>query len=186
MAWLKMHDNSLFAILLSKGWWVSGLVAVAVFGAARIFMPWDFSAFVAAPFAIISLWVAWKQLRAPGPARIARTVEKVRAMSWDEFAAALEAAYRREGYTVSRIDGGQADFELVRELRHTLVVAKRWKAGRTGIEPLRELDAAREKREAHEGVYVVTGEVSEQARKFAAEKRIRILEGAELATLMRF
>jgi hypothetical protein len=68
LAWLKMHDNSLFAILMRKGWWVSGLVAVGVFGAARIFMPWDFSAFVAAPFAIISLWVAWKQLRAPGPA----------------------------------------------------------------------------------------------------------------------
>jgi restriction system protein len=185
MAWLKMHDNSLFAILLNKSWWVSGLVAAGVFGVARIFLPWDFAAFVSGPFAAISLYVMYRQIRTPGAARIAKTNEKLRAMSWDEFAAAIEAAYRREGYAVSRIAGGQADFELVRELRHTLVVAKRWKAGRTGIEPLRELDAVREKREAHAGFYVVTGEVSAQARVFAAERKITIVEGAQLAELMR-
>ena len=185
MAWLKMNENSLFAILMRKSWWVSGLVAAGVFGVARIFMPWDFSAFVAAPFAIISLYVAWKQLMAPGPARIAKTVEKLRAMSWDEFAPAIEAAYRREGYVVNRIDSPHAELEVVRELRHTLVACKRWKAGRTGIEPLRELEAAREKHEAHYGAFVATGEISEQARAFAAQKKIRIVEGAELASLMR-
>lgn len=185
MAWLKMNENSLFAILMRKGWWVSGLVAAGVFGVARIFMPWDFSAFVAAPFAIISLYVAWKQIMAPGPARIAKTVEKLRAMSWDEFSAAIESAYRREGYVVNRINNPHADFEVVRELHHTLVACKRWKAGRTGIEPLRELEAAREKHEAHYGFYVATGEVSEQARAFAAEKKIKIVEGADLVLLMR-
>jgi restriction endonuclease Mrr len=36
-------------------------------------------------------------------------------------------------------------------------------------------------READEGLYVAAGEVTEQARQFAASHRIRLIHGAELA-----
>jgi restriction system protein len=182
---LKMHENSLFAILLRKPWWVSGLVALAVFGVIRFFARWDFSLLVAMPFIGIALWVAAKQLRAPGARRIAGTVERLRAMSWDEFASTLEAAYQREGYRVTRLDAASADFEVVQGARSTLIACKRWKAMRTGIEPLRELEAARHAREAHACIYIAIGEITEQAQAFAAEKRINFLQGAELATLLR-
>ena len=68
--------------------------------------------------------------------------------------------------------------------RSTLVGCKRWKAMRTGIEPLRELDAARRAREAHGCIYVATGEITAQAAAFAAEKNIRLLQGAELARML--
>ncbi|HXU40819.1 MAG TPA: restriction endonuclease [Burkholderiales bacterium] len=180
---LKMHENSLFAILLRQAWWISGLVAIAMFGLLRFVLPWEFALFAALPFVAISAYVAWKQLRAPGAERIAKTVEKLRAMSWDEFSANLESAYRREGFRVTRLGGGRADFELVQGARHTLVAGKRWKATRTGVEPLRELEAARAAHEAHECVYVSVGEVTEQAMAFALEKKIRVLRGAELALL---
>ena len=180
---LKMHENSLFAILLRQAWWISGLVAVAMFGLLRLILPSDFALFAALPFVAISAYVAWKQLRAPGAERIAKVIEKLRAMSWDEFSAILESAYRREGFQVTRLEGGRADFELVQGARHTLVAGKRWKATRTGIEPLRELEAAREAQEAHECVYVSVGEITEQAMAFALEKKIRVLQGAELALL---
>ncbi len=67
----------------------------------------------------------------------------------------------------------------------TLVACKRWKAVRTGVEPLRELQAAREAREAHHCVYVATGEITDQARAFAMEKKISLVQGADLATLLR-
>ena len=184
MALIKMHENSLFAILLRKAWWISALAAAAIFGLLRWFMPWEFALFAAAPFIAISAWVAWKQLRAPGAGRIAKTVERVRGLSWEEFAGAMETAYRREGFQVTRLEGGRADFELVQGARHTLVAGKRWKATRTGIEPLRELEAAREAHEAHECVYVSVGEITEQARAFALEKKIRVLEGADLVLLL--
>jgi restriction system protein len=85
---------------------------------------------------------------------------------------------------VKRIDGAQADFELAKESRTTLVACKRWKATRTGIEPLRELEAARGKREAHDCVYVATGEVTETAKAFSAEKNIRLVDGTELARML--
>lgn len=182
---LKMHDNSLFAILLRKPWWVSGLIAAAIFGLLRHFLSWDLALFAAGPFIAISAWVAGKQLRAPGPARIAKTLERLRAQSWEEFARTVEEAYRREGYTVSRLGDARVDFELVQGPYRTLVACKRWKAVRTGIEPLRELQAAREAREAHHCVYVATGEITEQARAFAVEKGINLLQGRELAALVR-
>lgn len=182
---LKMHENSLFAILLRKPWWVSGLVAAAIFGGLRFILPWEFAVFAAAPFIAISAWVAWKQVQAPSAARIAKTLERLRAQSWDEFSRGVEEAYRRDGYTVSRLADARADFELVQGPRSTLVACKRWKAMRTGIEPLRELEAARQSREAHFCVYVATGEITEQARAFAAEKRINLLQSTELAKLLR-
>ena len=182
---LRMHENSLFAILLRKPWWMSGLVAAAIFGALRLFMPWDFSLLVALPFAAIAGYVAVRQLRAPAPARIAQTIERLRALSWEEFSAALEAAYRREGYRVTRLHGADADFELVQGASSTLVACKRWKAMRTGVEPLRGLDAARRAREAQACVYVAVGEVTDQARTFAAEKQISLLHDAGLAALLR-
>jgi len=181
---LKMHENSLFAILLRQAWWISGLVAVAMFGLLRFILPWEFALFAALPFIAISAYVAWRQVRSPGAARIAKTVERVRALSWDEFAGAMEAAYQREGFRVIRLESGRADFELVQGARHTLVSGKRWKATRTGIEPLRELEAAREAREAHECVYVSIGEITEQAKAFAQEKKIRVLQGADLVLLL--
>jgi restriction system protein len=181
---LKMHENSMFAILLRKAWWVSGLVALALFGVLRFFLPWDFAMFATLPFVVIAAYVGVKQLRAPGAGRIAKTVERLRALSWDEFAGAMEAAYRRDGFRVTRLEGGRADFELVQGARHTLVSSKRWKATRTGIEALRELEAAREACEAHECVYVSIGEITEQARVFALEKKIRVMQGADLVLLL--
>ena len=182
---LKMHENSLFALLLRKAWWVSGLVAVGIFGLLRYLLPWEFALFAAAPFIGISGWVAWKRLRAPSEGRIAKTLQRLRAQPWDDFARSLEEAYRREGYTVSRLGDARADFELVRGPYSTLIACKRWKAIRTGVEPLRELQAAREAREAHHCIYVATGEITEQARAFATEKRINLMQGGELVTLLR-
>lgn len=176
----KPKENSLFAILLRSQWWVSALVAVAAIGLIRLIVPTLYAVAAALPFIVIALYVGWRELREPSGRRVARTLEALRAMSADEFAGAMEAAFKGDGYTVKRL-GAQADFELERASRNTLVVCKRWKATRTGVEPLRELDAARRAREAHECIYVAAGEITGQARAFAAEKNIRLIGAVELA-----
>jgi restriction system protein len=180
---LELHRNSLFAILLRSPWWVSGLAAAAVFGLTRMLMAVEFAAFAASPFIVIALYIAWKRLRAPSSRSIGASLERMRGMSWDEFSEAIAAAFRRDGYTVTRLKTG-ADFQLEKSSRTTLLSCKRWKATRTGIEPLRELDDARRAAEAVGCIYVATGEVTAQARALAAEQGIRILEGAELAMLL--
>jgi restriction system protein len=178
---MKLPPNSLFGILLRSPWWVSILLALGAFAALRIFFEPGLAAFAALPFMAIGTYGAWKQLRRPGAKRIAATLGRARALPWEGFCTALEEGFRREGYGVQR----QGDeLQLTRSGRVTLVACKRWKAVRTGVDPLREFDAASGERGAHERVYVAAGEVTDTARAFAAQKQIRLLQDEELAKLL--
>ena len=180
----QMAKNSLFAVLLRSPWWMSVAIAAGIFAAARLVLPQVYAFFVGLPFLAIGCYAGARQLRSPSAARVAGVLEAVRAMSWDEFSGAIERAYGREGYGVTRTSGTQADFELARAGRISLVGCKRWKAARTGIEPLRELLAERRARDAHECIYVAAGEITDNALAFAAKHGIRLLRGAELAKLL--
>jgi len=180
----KMAKNSLFAVLLRSPWWISIAVAAGIFALARLWIPGLYAFFLALPFLVIGCYALAQQLRTPNPERIAETIEAIRAMSWDDFSAAIEDAYRSDGYTVTRIGGAAADFELARAGRISLVGCKRWKAARTGIEPLRELHAAGRAREAYQCIYVAAGEITDSARAFAAGNNIRLVHDAELAKLL--
>ena len=172
---LRMHENSLFAVILRSPWWASLAVAAGIVAVLRFVLPDVYAIFAAAPFVAIATYAAWKQLRAPSAAKLARLLEALRARPWEEFAGLVESAFRREGYAVNRLDGREADFELVKAGRASLVSCKRWKAARTGVEPLRELHAARDKRAAHECIYIATGEISANAASFAAQNKVKLL-----------
>ncbi|GIZ50060.1 restriction endonuclease [Noviherbaspirillum aridicola] len=183
---LKMAENSLFAILLRKPWWISMLLAAVVSLALAAVMPRGLGPYAASggiPFFIIGLIAAFRQWGAPSAAAVADTGERLRAMSWNDFASGLEQAWRRQGYQVTRLDGG-ADFALAVGGRETVVGARRWKAASTGVEPLRALRDIAERRGAQDTAWVATGVLSDAARAFAAEHRIRIIGTAELAILM--
>jgi restriction system protein len=184
---MKMHDRSLFAILLRSPWWASLMVAgIAALPSAWVLQKFDmhplYAVFAVSPFLVVSCVALWRQLRTPSPGRIAAALAALRALPAEDFASRLEAAYRREGYDVKRVSGA-ADLELEKSGRITLVAFKRWKAVRTGIEPLRELDTMRRKRDA-DAIYVAAGEITDTARSFATGNNIRLLQNAELAALL--
>jgi restriction system protein len=184
----EMAENSLFAILLRSSWWISVLVAAGIVLISRIALPekyFIFGAVGALPFLVIGGIGLWRQLQRPSAARVQSTLAAVGGMSWKDFSGKLEAGFRRDGYEVARIDTAGADFEMRKAGRKTLVNCKRWKVGRTGVEPLRELLTAREVREADEVVYVATGQVTEQAARYMTEKRIRLMQGEDLARLLK-
>jgi len=181
---MKLPENSLFAILLRSRWWVSMLVALGAFGLVRLFLPDGFAFFAALPFIVIAVMAMWRQLRVPSGARLDAAIDKLRAMPWEEFARALEQGYRRQGYSVKRVEGA-ADFELEKAGRLSLVAAKRWKASSTGVEPLKELVAAGKSREAAECVYVLAGEMTKNAARFAKDTNIKWMQGAELVKLVK-
>jgi restriction system protein len=136
-----MNKNSLFAVLLRSPWWVSLLVAAGVFALAKSLLSEalaPYGIFASLPFVVIGCVAGWKQLRAPSAEHVAAALEAIRGLSWDEFAAALEAAFRRDGYAVNRLKLPGADFELTKGARVSVVSCKRWKAMHTGIEPLRD------------------------------------------------
>ena len=183
-----MSKNSLFAILMRSPWWVSLLVAVAVIVAAHFALPQkieNYAWVMGLPFVFVGAMAAWKQLRVPSPERVAATLQAAGALSWRDFADAMEEALKRDGYTVTRLNGPAADFALDKQGRSALLSCKRWKAARHGLEPLRELEAARQAQQSDEAIYVSIVELTENAQRFATEKGMRLLQGATLAQLLR-
>ncbi|MFP5405349.1 MAG: restriction endonuclease [Gammaproteobacteria bacterium] len=162
-------------------------MAAGIVIVARLALPptwFAYGLFSAIPFFVIGCIAAWKQMQAPSAGRIARTLEAVRAMSWTAFSQTVAEAFRREGYVVTALGRPAADFELTRVGRTALLCCKRWKTARTGVEPLRELQAEKEIRDAHDCIYITAGEITENARVFAAQRRIRLIDGADLAKLL--
>jgi restriction system protein len=184
---LRMAENSLFAILLRQRWWVSASIAVAIGLVATALLPAEWrvaGALSGFPFIVIAVMAAWRGRHTPSDSRIAQVDAALRSMPWPAFANLLEQAFRRDGHEVRRTNGSGADFELVRKGQTLLVSARRWKSARTGLEPLRELQAAREKAGAA-ALYIGLGEISEPAAAFAAQHRIAFWRAGELAESLR-
>lgn len=181
---MPIREDSLFALLLRAPWWVSFLLAAGVFAVLRLVLRVEYAAAIALPIAATGVWAGWHQLRTPSGARLDTRLEALRGMSWENFAFVLEQAWRTRGYRVERHAGRGADYVLDQGGRVTLVACKRWKAKRTGVEPLRALDAAARARHADEALYFAAGEVTEQARDFVANHAVTLVNGVELIKLV--
>lgn len=183
-----MAPNSGFAILLRSPWWVSFVIAGAIVLACGALLPADvapFAAIGALPIVVVGCIAAWRQWRAPGAARVQSALDAAAAMPWRDFADLLEHAWSAEGHAVERLSGTQADLRITRGEQTLLVAARRYKAASHGVEPLRALQAEVQQRGARAGVYVVLqGQVSEQARGFARDQGLALLEGEALAALL--
>lgn len=184
----KMSEKSLFAVLLRSPWWISFVLAVAVGIACYNLFPARFAvvgALSGLPFAVIGVIAAIKQWGAPNPARIDESLTALASLSGRDFANALEAAYVKDGYAVKRLTSSGADLSISKAGRVLLINSKRWKAATHGIEPLRELGALMETTEANQGVYIAVNALSDAARTFASKNSIRVMQGTELALLMK-
>jgi len=183
----KLSEKSLFAYLLRSPWWVSFLVAIAYALAAHAIVDeklLPIALIAVVPMLISGSMAIWRQSRTPSDSRIASTVETISAMNARQFRSLLGEAYQREGYEMSVMEGA-ADLKLVKNGRISLVSCKRWKAANQGIEALMELEALREACEAHAAIFVTTGNVTDNARQYAAQHKIQLLAGGELTRLLR-
>ena len=187
---LKMAEKSLFAILLRSPWWISFALALAVSLAARALLPAAYAGvgmMGGFPFVVIGCIALWRQARAPSAATVQATLERAAAMNWRDFSAALQAAYKRQGYSISVTTGREnaaADFQLRKEGASTLVCARRWKAANPGVEALRELVALRQAQDVRHCSYISLAPLSPAAAKFAQEQRINVPNASDLALLL--
>jgi restriction system protein len=179
-----MPRETLFQLLSRSPWWVSELVACALFALVQLFLPAIVAFATALPFVGIGVYAAWRQLRAPSGANVAAALEKIRSMSWESFSAVIQEAFRRDGYEVFELGRGAADFELRKGGKVAIASCKRWKVVQTGVGPLRELYEEMRSRDAQEGIYVSAGDFTPTAREFAAGKPLRLLNDRPLGALV--
>ena len=183
----KMSEKSLFATLLRAPWWVSFLVMFGVALVAGALLPEAYKTvgmLGAFPFFVIGVMAAWRQRNAISGSRIEELVEQARSMGWRDFSVLVEEALRQQGFVVTRLNDGPADFQIEKNGRITLVSAKRWKAATVGAEHLRELLAARESRDAFSCSCMSLGVFSQAAIDLANSSPIQLLGSANIAQLM--
>ncbi len=185
----KMAPNSLFAVLLRSPWWISILIAIVFAGASKALLPdeyWIFGAMGGFPMLAIGCIALWQQLQAPSAKKSEAILQAVSAMSWRDFANALEQAWQRDGYTVQRINGNEAaDFVLTRQGKTAVVAAKRWKAAKPGVEALQALHAAMLAQGASECQYVTLGTLSDNAQRFARTHQVKLVQPEAVVLLLR-
>ena len=116
-------------------------------------------------------------------------IASIRAMSWQDFELLVGEAFRRQGYMVEERGGsapdGGIDLVLHQGGKKTVVQCKRWKSYSINVSLVRELYGVMAAEGADECVFVSSGTYTPDAINFARDKPIRLINGGELAKLVR-
>ena len=169
----KMAENSLFAILMRNPWWISLLIVICFCLLCLALLPKNlviFGMMGTFPFFITGIIAFKRQWGKPSPAKLQADLDRLSALSWRDFSAELEAKLVKQGFEVTRLNTGAADFKLEKGGNVTLVSAKRYKAATHGLEVLQALVTQQEAQGADKAMYVCLSPVTTQAAKFAKEK----------------
>jgi len=116
------------------------------------------------------------------------SLESIRAMSWQEFELLVGEAFRRKGFDVKENGGGGADggidLILSKNGKKSIVQCKRWKAFSISVPLVRELYGVMTAERANDCIFVSSGNYTAEARLFAEDKPIWLIDGSELLDLV--
>lgn len=116
------------------------------------------------------------------------SLESIRAMSWQEFELLVGEAFKRKGFEVKEHGGGGADggidLILTKNGKKSIVQCKRWKTFSVGVPLIRELYGVMTAESANDCIFVSSGNYTAEARLFAENKPIWLIDGSELLNLV--
>jgi restriction system protein len=118
-----------------------------------------------------------------------RTLDDLRALSWQQFEEVIADAFRRHGYRVQETGGrgtadGGVDHVLTRDRERTLVQAKHWRSQRVGVTLVRELYGVQRAMQAEHSMFVAVGTYTPDAAAFAAQVAMTLVDGDELLRII--
>ena len=180
---MAARKDTLFYILSHQPWWITLIVAFALFWITNWIFP-PVAPFITLPFVVLAGYIGYTQWRSGSPADAGERLAALREMSWEEFSAAVTAGYRKQGYDVAPSDGRGYDFKLTKGGRVTLLQCRQWKVNQVGVAPIRELAKAVDKSEASRGICLAAGDFSAPARKAASSEPVTLVSGEDLAELV--
>jgi restriction system protein len=117
-----------------------------------------------------------------------RSLDSIRARSWQAFALLVGEAFRQKGFTVEARGGADTDGNIDLILRRggavTVVQCNRWQEQRVSVEPIRELHGAMTGENASGALFVTSGRFTTEAAAFARTKPIGLIDGPALLELV--
>jgi len=115
-------------------------------------------------------------------------IESIRDMSWQDFELLVGEAFRRKGFEVKEVGGGGADggidLVLTKNGKKSIVQCKRWKTFSIGVPLIRELYGVMTSERANDCIFVSSGNYTAEARLFAEDKPIWLIDGSELLKMV--
>jgi restriction system protein len=110
-------------------------------------------------------------------------------LTWQDFERQVAEIYRQQGYWVEEVGGGGADggvdLRLQRDGTTAIVQCKRWKTYKVGVKPVRELFGVMAAEKAHRAICITSGIYTDEALRFAEGKPVELVDGAQLAEMLR-
>lgn len=108
-------------------------------------------------------------------------------ISWREFEMLVGEWFRKQGYAVTETGGvadGGIDLILNKDGETYLVQCKQWKAYKVGVNIVRELLGVMVTQGASGGYLVTSGVFTKEARHFAEDSNIKLIDGSMLSQLI--
>ena len=201
---MPRRNDTIFEMLVELPWWVSLIFACLVFVGLRFILPGTMktpifssaaqlvssnAVWIALFFLIpgaISALAAWRR----GALLMGQTsIVSIRRLSWRSLEDLVGEAYRRSGYAVAGNSGpgpdGGVDLIARKNGETVLVQCKQWKARQIGVRTLREMFGLLNAEKANEVHIVTSGYFTDDARSFARNKPIQLIDGPMLVQLVK-
>ncbi len=154
---------------------------MAMFGQFVLPIAFGFGALFSAVTAIRQKKIYDKVATRPG-------VAVLNDMSWSDFERLVSEYYRRNGFQVTREGGNGPDGGIDLVLRQGnetyLVQCKQWKAYKVGVQPVREFYGVMSSRGVAGGIFVTSGEYTDDAKAFAQGLNITLIDGRRLRQMI--
>ena len=201
---MARRKDGILETLTQLPWWGSVLISCAVYIVMRWVLPSiEFESLYLVGLATAAPQVAWffaliflfpglvsflkrKQRRLLLDTR--SDLESIRKLSWSDFELLIAEAFRRQGYVVEEHGGsapdGGVDLVVGKGGAKTLVQCKHWKSQKVGVSIVRELLGVITAKSASAGIVVTAGDYTADARTFARDNRVRLINGAELVKMI--
>ena len=117
-----------------------------------------------------------------------RDLDSIKALPWKEFEELIAEAYRRKGYSVVENDGvgpdGGIDLVLKKSGNLFLVQCKHWKTQKIDVRVVREMYGLMTAERASGVIVITSGLFTQDAKTFAEDKAIDLVEGYQVADLV--
>lgn len=117
------------------------------------------------------------------------SIDTIRSLNWRDFEFMVAQAYKEQGYRVIENeevgpDGG-IDIVLTKGSHKYLVQCKQWHTAKVGVKVVREMFGVMHSVGAQGVIIITSGMFTQEAKNFAHDKPIDLVEGNELGDLIK-